>query len=39
MRYENSVEVPKKVFANIKRFQKGKQPDADLFNLLTVIIS
>jgi len=35
MRYQNSVEVPKKVFVNIQRFQKGKKPEEDLFHLLT----
>ena len=36
MRYQNSVEVPTKVFNNIKRFQKGKKPKDDLFDLLNV---
>lgn len=39
MRYENSVEVPKKVFNNIKRFQQGKKPGAELFNLLSVCLT
>jgi len=37
MRYENSVEVPKKVYNNIKRFKQGKKEGTELFHLLTTI--
>jgi len=35
MRYQNTVEVDKRVFENMKQFCDGKTPDSDVFEKLT----
>lgn len=39
MRYQNTVEVAKPVFKNLKAFCKDKKKSEDIFDLLTVCVS
>jgi DNA topoisomerase-1 len=36
MRYHNTVTVPERIFKNFMKFQKGKKPEEEIFDRLTV---